>query len=399
MAVDESGKKLPHWDFAKYHNTLNNLAMDNFTSKELDIFWAVVTQLRDSNANKIVFSYAELMELIKPSNKSPQILTDHLERMMRDLMSLSVIEKDGRKTKGFTAIPEWLADGEKRTLTVEIGHSFKPYINQLAANFTRFSLDDYVKLKSKYAKKLFVHLMQYRTTGVYFVTKDQLYALLALTKNYRRNASIVDTKVLEPAVKELSKYFTRLTYKKYDREGKVADGKGQRVWQYRFTFEPEAPNADALAKKRAQIKKQLSIASQNLAEAKDSKEFEYQLQYVNTLSEKYKSLSDGLENVLDLEEVKVTDEQGNDINGDDKLALNKDKKFKWTPSEKYQPNFTAEKVSQEELERRIRRAKEHQEQAQIKENENSKPSGANQEDEDFEKMFDFLGMEKEQGDD
>lgn len=399
MAVDESGKKLPHWDFAKYHNTLNNLAMDNFTSKELDIFWAVVTQLRDSNANKVVFSYAELMELIKPSNKSPQILTDHLERMMRDLMSLSVIEKDGRKTKGFTAIPEWLADGEKRTLTVEIGHSFKPYINQLAANFTRFSLDDYVKLKSKYAKKLFVHLMQYRTTGVYFVTKDQLYALLALTKNYRRNASIVDTKVLEPAVKELSKYFTRLTYKKYDREGKVADGKGQRVWQYRFTFEPEAPNADALAKKRAQIKKQLSIASQNLAEAKDSKEFEYQLQYVNTLSEKYKSLSDGLENVLDLEEVKVTDEQGNDINGDDKLALNKDKKFKWTPSEKYQPNFTAEKVSQEELERRIRRAKEHQEQAQIKENENSKPSGANQEDEDFEKMFDFLGMEKEQGDD
>lgn len=357
MAVDESGKKLPHWDFAKYHNTLNNLAMDNFTSKELDIFWAVVTQLRDSNTNKVVFSYAELMELIKPSNKSPQILTDHLERMMRDLMSLSVIEKDGRKTKGFTAIPEWLADGEKRTLTVEIGHSFKPYINQLAANFTRFSLDDYVKLKSKYAKKLFVHLMQYRTTGVYFVTKDQLYALLALTKNYRRNSSIVDTKVLEPAVKELSKYFTRLTYKKYDREGKVADGKGQRVWQYRFTFEPEAPNADALAKKRAQIKKQLSIASQKLSEAKDSKEFEYQLQYVNTLSEKYKSLSDGLENVLDLEEVKVTNEQGNEVTYLEE-PIETENLSNWTPSEKYQPNFTAEKVSQEELERRIRRAKE-----------------------------------------
>ena len=199
--------------------------------------------------------------------------------------------------------------------------------------------------------------MQYRTTGVYFVTKDQLYALLALTKNYRRNSSIVDTKVLEPAVKELSKYFTRLTYKKYDREGKVADGKGQRVWQYRFTFEPEAPNADALAKKRAQIKKQLSIASQKLSEAKDSKEFEYQLQYVNTLSEKYKSLSDGLENVLDLEEVKVTNEQGNEVTYLEE-PIETENLSNWTPSEKYQPNFTAEKVSQEELERRIRRAKE-----------------------------------------
>lgn len=348
MPTDKNGEKLPHRDIAKYDNTLNNVQM-NFTAKELDIFWAVATQLTGTNRDYAVFTYDEIMEIIKPKRRSLKELTQNLKSMADELATLRVLQtgKDGMSFVSFSAFPTFEADAENKTLTVEVHERFKPYLNQFATGFTRFSLLEYVNLSSKYSKKLFIHLKQYRTTGLYVVNRDKLYELLGLSKAYRRNASVVDQRVLEPAIEELQKNFKGLKYQKFDKNGHLLEEKGQKVWQYRFTYEPEASDADALAKERAQIKNQLSIASQKLAEAKDSKEFEYQLQYVKTLSKKYESLSDGLENILDLENVKVTDEQGNDITDDDN-PVNSDEGFTWElsdsmPSEKYKLNVTAEK--------------------------------------------------------
>lgn len=378
MAFTQAGEEIPHKDITKYNNELNNIVQLKFTKAEMDLFWAVITQLSGTGLNYAVFSYDELMKMVNPKRKSSKELTDQLKDMSKDLHTLTVLQnsKDGMDFASFTAFPTFLGSLRNKTLTVEVHRMFKPYLNEFASGFTRFSLIEYVELRSKYAKRLFIHLKQWRTKGMYIVNRAELYELLAVPNKLRRNSSLIDKKILEPAVDELSKNFKGLSYQKCNSKGEPVK-KGQKVAQYRFKFEPEAPDADDLHKKEQILKRSIGVEKQKLMEIEDPAEFRYQVA-------KLGQLSDELEKVLDLKNVKIMDSEGNEITGDDKPVNYSKESFTWKlsnikPSEKYQLNITAKKASQEELEKRIQQAKE-QNLIKPKEAENNKPGIADQED-------------------
>ena len=99
-------------------------------------------------------------------------------------------------------------DSEENTLTVKVNPEFKYLINCLSNKFTLFELEEFVGLKSSYAKGCYRQLKRFRTTGWWKVTVERFKELLDVPKSYN-NAEITRS-VIKPIQKELTPLFKNL---------------------------------------------------------------------------------------------------------------------------------------------------------------------------------------------
>lgn len=105
-------------------------------------------------------------------------------------------------------------------------------MNNLNANFTRFELEEFVKLKSTYAKNLYRLLKQYRTTGERYFDTNEFKELMAIPKTY--STGNIQQKVIKPCMNELKKIFSNLEI-----EVIKSKGQGTPITAYKFTWKPE----------------------------------------------------------------------------------------------------------------------------------------------------------------
>lgn len=222
-------------EIVKYDNFLNSLSLKGFTGTELDMLMTLCQRARDKECDVVQLDFAEMQSLMNLHyNMTSKQFEAALDKMNEKLNKVSCHIKTETKSIRFVLFPTFEADYQERRLRVRVNQDFRFVLNALTKNFTRFELTEFTALDSKYAKNLYRLLKQYRRTGTYKKSAEELRELMDCPKTY--SAKYFMDKCIKPAVKELTGagYFQELKV-----ETVWAHSKGAPVTHYIITFKPD----------------------------------------------------------------------------------------------------------------------------------------------------------------
>lgn len=220
-------------NIVKYHNDMNEITFQKFGQVDFDFFMVLCSKLRDSGESSIVIPFSRFKELAGYSLKTSEerFISDLQSMNYKQLMSTGMI-REGRKIKQFVLFTDFEIDPDNKTVTASVNEKYRYFLNDLTKSFTRFELQEFVSLDSKYSKTLYRLLKQYRTTGVYITTLEEFKRLMGVPKSYTNMK--IGQKIINPSVKALQPYFKELSCKVlYEAK------RGRPVKGYEFTFTPE----------------------------------------------------------------------------------------------------------------------------------------------------------------
>ncbi|MEI5990413.1 hypothetical protein A5881_001906 [Enterococcus termitis] len=241
----------------KYKNELNRVALNGFTSNEMNLFFSIVSRIKNKEDRIIRFSLNEIKTLAQYKATSTSRFIEDLKQTYTKMLKLvypHTYSKNDQMTveefKLFThfdfcgenaVVYDSLGEELKRdaTMTLKKGYidisvnpQFACLLNQMVSGFTRFSLVEFTNLKSKYTKDMFRLLKQFRTTGFRTFSINELRYILNIPKSYQIGQ--IDQKIIRHLKEELSPIFKNLTIKKV-----YARTQGNKVMGYNFYFTPE----------------------------------------------------------------------------------------------------------------------------------------------------------------
>lgn len=220
-------------EIVKYDNKLNSISFRNFSKLDNDIFFAIVSRMRDKGLTTITFSFEEIADLTK-NNQSLNRFKESLSQMKKRMTKIAADETSLDEDNTFVLFPTFKINKKKETVTVRVNEDLKYILNDLTT-WTRFSLEQFVELKSSYSKAMFRLIKQWRTIGrVPNLTPEDFRRLLSIPKSYK-SYNIRQT-VIKPILKELSPIFKGLKIKEKTYKRKVIS--------YTITFQKEKNNAD-----------------------------------------------------------------------------------------------------------------------------------------------------------
>lgn len=285
-------------EIVKYHHELNTIPLRKFTSVEMNLFFSIVSRMRDVGDKKVQFTFEQLKDLSNYKATANVRFIDDLETTYDKLMDLRFGRRsaDGLQRERFVLFNQFTIDGKADVPFAEIQVHEKalPLLNNLE-EWVRYSLQQFNELESSYSKTMFRLLKQYRTKGTAYFSKEDFHELLDVPKSYRE--SDINKKIIKPIRQELTAIFKGLTIKK-----KYGKGRGKPVIGYQFTFKPEIKKADDF-NKHAPTKEEQNRA---LAKAKEQVNYE---EKPTTIDDKIKEQKRKLELLEQLKELEKKEKQ------------------------------------------------------------------------------------------
>jgi plasmid replication initiation protein len=272
-------------EIVKYHHELNTIPLRKFTPVEMNLFFSIVSRMREKGDKTVRFTFDQLKDLSNYKATANVRFVEDLKATYEKILSL----RFGRRSESglsydmFVMFTEFKINGdvENPYVDIRIYEKALPLLNNLD-EWVRYSLQQFNELESSYAKTMFRLLKQYRTKGFAYFSKEDLHELLDIPKSYRQ--SDINKNVIKPIQQELTAIFKGLTIKK-----KYGKGRGKPVIGYQFTFKPEIKKADDF-NKHAPTKEE-----QNRALALANKQKEYEEEPATTINEKIKQKQRELE--------------------------------------------------------------------------------------------------------
>ena len=145
-------------------------------------------------------------------------------------------------------------------LKIKISDDFSYLIHNLTKFMTQFELEEFLFLNGKYAKAIYIHLKQFRTTGIWRVKWDDFKEILGIPSSYK--ICDIDKRILNPCVEQLSsplnlfelhetktKKATRTPFKnlKYTKIKGKGRGRGGAVVAIEFTFDKQTAQGEPIS--------------------------------------------------------------------------------------------------------------------------------------------------------
>lgn len=285
-------------EIVKYHSELNTIPLRKFTPVEMNLFFSIVSRMREKGDKTVRFTFDQLKDLSNYKATANNRFIDDLQDTYEKILSLRFGSRSesGLNRSMFVMFTEFeiVGDVDEPYVDIRIYEKALPLLNNLDS-WTRYSLQQFNELQSSYAKTMFRLLKQFRTKGCAYFSKDDFYELLDIPKTYKQGN--VDQKVLQPIKQELTAIFKGLTIKK-----KYGKGRGKPVIGYQFSFKPEIKKADDF-NKHAPTKEEQNRA---LAQANKQKEYEQQ---PTTIDEKILEAKRKVELLEQLKELEKKEKQ------------------------------------------------------------------------------------------
>jgi plasmid replication initiation protein len=241
-------------EIVKYHNDMNLQALKGFNSEEMNLLMVLLSRVRDHGEEEVQFTFDQLRSLSKYKAQNTKRFVNDIKSTNDKLLNLTCsIQLNEDEIVGFALFPQYTINTKNRTLTVKVAQKWTYLVNNMiTGEWTRFELEEFAELTSKYAKALYRQLKQWKYKGEKTFTMEEFRYLLDIPDSYQ--VTNIDRKVLNPCMKELSKCFENLRMEKtYDRSRRGRPS----VNGYKFTWKPEK-----------RLKKQLQIASSGNEKAK-----------------------------------------------------------------------------------------------------------------------------------
>lgn len=229
----------------KYHNDLNAVVFKDFNANEMNLFFTIVSYMRDVEDTTVCFSWDDLKHLSQYKAHDTKRFMNDLNSTYEKMLSLNFgttyVEKKSITISRFVLFTgfditvkkdeQGVPIAETGEVIVTVNPRFLSVLNEIDF-WTYFSLKEFLDLKSTYSKTLFRNLKQFRTTGIYIVSIEDFRELLDIPSSYA--VGQIDQKVINPALKELKQLFKGLRVQKL-----YSKRKGKPVTGYKFTWNPE----------------------------------------------------------------------------------------------------------------------------------------------------------------
>ena len=222
----------------QYNSDLNKISFKDFNEKDLSLFFAICSRIRDKGSEIVVLEFEQLKRITNETNHiSAYTYAKTLDGLAAKLASLNFGYITDTKFIRESAFPKFEADFENKTLTVQVSQTFTYLFNELSKEFTLFELDEFLNAKGKYSKLLYRLLKQFKTTGKYYVFMDSteerpgFRELMNIPEGYKTKD--ITRRILDTSVEELRKLksFKDLRYDYVK--------KGRKVNKVIFTWVPE----------------------------------------------------------------------------------------------------------------------------------------------------------------
>jgi len=231
-------------EIVKHHSELNTIPLRSFTAVEMNLFFSIISRMRDKNNQVVRFTFPQLKELSNYKATANKNFLNDLRSTYTKLIRLNFgrTSKSGLRFEAFVMFTDFdiNGDAEEPYVDIKLHKKALPLLNELDS-WVRYSLQQFNELQSSYSKTMFRLLKQFRTTGYAYFTKEDLHELLDIPKSY--NQGTIDQRVFSPIRKELTPLFRGLSIRK-----KYGKGRGKPVVGYQFSFKAEAKNADDFSK-------------------------------------------------------------------------------------------------------------------------------------------------------
>lgn len=222
----------------KYDNELNSVPFRKFNNREFNIFFSMISKLREQGTKKVTFSFDDIKELSDYKQHGKNFIND-LDSLYTKMLSLKIWRKSKHISEKWVLFIYYQIDEDNRTITIAINPDMEGIVNSLA-QWTRFALKQFVDLRSTYSKTVFRLLKQYRTVGKRYFSVDEFRTLLDIPESYASND--INKRVLRPIKEELPSLFKGLSIsKKYQ-------GQGRKINGYLFSWKPESKDVDDFSK-------------------------------------------------------------------------------------------------------------------------------------------------------
>ena len=236
-------------EIVKYRNELNKVALRNFKSKELDLFIAIISRMRDKE-EEVTFSFDYLKNLIQyETSNSIETFHKELKSMYNKLIKCVYGWETEDEIVRFVLFTEYTIDKKNKTVKVGVNKKYSWVLNAITDGlFTRFELEEFVRLKSSYTKEFYRRMKQFRSTGFWSVNLDEFKRLMDIPVNYRM--CDIDVKVLKPIQKELKEKYGLKIQKTYNTKGRGRPA----VSGFIFTFLKEEPQSREIKEEKKEIK-------------------------------------------------------------------------------------------------------------------------------------------------
>lgn len=227
-------------EIVKYHNDFSELSLRKFNSNELDLLMVFCNKLKNKGTNEINLSFEDIRKLAHYTANDNHRLAEDIRKTNKKLLELNIMLRDADNpgtTVQFVLFNKFITSEEDKTLTVSVNEPFKWILNEVvgvSGGYTSFELQQFVALKSSYAKACYRQLKRFKDTGWWLVSIEDFRKLMDIPKSYRM--SDINRVVLKPIEEELNPYFKYLTVEKITE----SSGRGRpKVSKLKFIFEEE----------------------------------------------------------------------------------------------------------------------------------------------------------------
>lgn len=232
-----NSKKKQYKAVTQYKNEINGIPMRNWTAEEMNVFFAILTQMKDKKLEEIVFDKTQLQEIIEFAGKYNKRFYEVMENLVKKVGSLTYYEST---SNSFLMMPlfllfksEWKTDLSDVKLTVAVNPKFEYILNGWQENhWTKFMYDEFLQIDSTYSKTLFRLLKQWRSKGKREFSIQEFRLLMDIPDSYV--VGVISKQIVEKSVKDLQPYFSELKVKIVK-----SNKRGNPVIAYEFTWEPE----------------------------------------------------------------------------------------------------------------------------------------------------------------
>lgn len=241
----------------KYHNDMNLIAFNDFSQRELNIFFSLCLLMKDKGTGEITLSYNDIKKIIPDRFESNKKFEEILESVYDKLLRLRLETRDKNKIEKFILFTSYKIHVNEKIVTINTNSDYSYILNNLSKNFTLFELQEFNELSSTYSKHMFRLLKQYKHTGYYKVSVDEFKRLLNVPESYTMRK--ITDKILSIVLKELSNNFIDL------KVNKIKDGRVIKFLEFSFkpqhykcndeidTIDVEATQSNLIEEKKNQI--------------------------------------------------------------------------------------------------------------------------------------------------
>lgn len=216
------------------HNEFNEVSMRQWTAKEMDLFIAIVSKVMNKKQDVVTLDTEELRTIISEKK--------NLDRWKETVVS--VVNKIGElkyhsyTDKAYSLVfpfSKFDVFFDEKKIEIKVSEHFEKIVNVILKNgeFTFYELEEFVQIKSTYAKTMYRHLKQWRTTGKAEFPIERFREMLDVPESY--TSGEVTRRIVFQIMKELSPFFEDLKY-----EVIKGSGRGTPIKSYVFKFKKQS---------------------------------------------------------------------------------------------------------------------------------------------------------------